>query len=81
MWKQVYPRVEICKQNSRGAVLVQNTYGWETLAAAVARRSQATHCSHLRPRVSVGKQSGSEQTSKAGSKVEQTVGSHVPEPP
>ena len=54
MWERVYPRVETCKQSFRGAVLVPNTYGWDTLAATVVRRSQTAHCSHLRSRVSVG---------------------------
>ena len=34
-------------QGLRGAVLVQNTYDWDTLAATVVRRSQAAHCSHM----------------------------------
>ena len=45
---------ETCQQSLRGAVLVPSTCGWDTLAAAVVRRSQAVHCSHLRSRVSVG---------------------------
>ena len=45
---------ETCQQSLRGAVLVPSTCGWDTLAAAVVRRSQAAHCSHLRSRVSVG---------------------------
>ena len=45
---------ETSKQSSRGAVLVQNTCDWDTLATAVVRRSQTAHCSHLRSRVSVG---------------------------
>ena len=54
MWERVYPRVETFKQSLRGAVLLQNTCGWNTLATKVVRRSQTAHYSHLRPRVSVG---------------------------
>jgi hypothetical protein len=54
MWERVYPRVETCQQSFRGAVLVPNTYGWDTLAATVVRRTQTAHRRHLRSRVSVG---------------------------
>ena len=54
MWERVYPRVETCKQSFRGAVLVPNTCGWNTLAATVVRRTQTAHRRHLRSRVSVG---------------------------
>ena len=35
-------------------MLVQDTCGWHTLAATVVKRSQTSHYSHLRSRVSVG---------------------------
>jgi hypothetical protein len=54
MARQFISKAETCQQSFRGAVLVPNTYGWDTLAATVVRRSQTAHCSHLRSRVSVG---------------------------
>jgi hypothetical protein len=71
------------KEGSRGAVLVPKTYGWDTLAATVVRRSQTAHCSHLRSRVSVGLEApkGNQGGSRAGRRAEQTFRSHVTDPP
>jgi hypothetical protein len=44
---QFIPRAETCKQGSHGAVLVQNTCGWDILAAVVMRRHQGAHSGHL----------------------------------
>ena len=58
-------------------MLVPSTCGWDTLAAAVVRRSQTAHCSHLRSRVSVGLEApkGNQRGSRAGRRAEQTLGS------
>ena len=70
MWERVHPRVETFRQSLRGAVLLQNTCGWNTLAATVARRSQTAHCSHLRARVSVGLEApkGNQRRQQSGEK-------------
>ena len=52
--REFISKAETFKQSLRGAVLLQNTCGWNTLAATLVRRSQTAHYSHLRPRVSVG---------------------------
>ena len=74
---------ETCKQSLRGAVLMQSTCGWDIPAATVVRRSQTTHCSHLRSRVSVGIESPkrNQHRQQGGERAEQTFGSNVPDPP
>ena len=85
MARQFISKAETCQQSFRGAVLVPNTYGWDTLAATVVRRSQTAHCSHLRSRVSVGLEAPKIKVisagSRAGRRAEQTFGSNVPDPP
>ena len=68
--REFISKAETCQQSFRGAVLVQNAYGWDALAATVVRRSQTAHCSHLRSRVSVGLEApkGNQRRQQSGEK-------------